>query len=591
MVDKLFISKTILSNIAAAIKGKTGDSSPIKVKNMPTAIQNIPVGSDFQLDSSITGDITLTPPEDVISAKLNHSFTEDSLTGEGIIKNAKIQLYGDDSLLNEATTDDKGECSFKVNSNDYDVVKTVFAGTEHIKGAFKKYAPDYFKAVFYPDPTSSMLWIGQGAVTGKDTLYFQFEDEEKTVYNSDDPIFRENLDVGRPYTYIFTGNILSMDNSLISGDYKELIIPDTLTSQKDSLPRLFANDEDVGIQLENIQLPDNLTELPDEYFMNCKKLQKINLPELITELPTRCFKDCGSLETLISPSNLKIIRTECFKGCTNLLYLEIPNSVEYVGVNQQKDYVEDWISSEQLKYINIPNGLTNLGEYWFGKNSPIEHIVIPANIKTDKYGHAGWERQSLKMLPNLKSVTFRGLSEPSSGDSSINWDDIFDTYDDDRKINVYIPEDADNSYDDLFDDFGDGGQWVKHETPTREKPIYVWNVNDFEDIGELDVYIKYINTAGEEVSEKLLYDSDEHCYIGEGYDTGEYIITCEEEGYVKYTRQVVVNQEYDNIFYFKLDVPAEPIVKVDNYLYKKNYETGDLDYDNAKKYFDNQRPN
>jgi len=93
------------------------------------------------------------------------------------------------------------------------------------------------------------------------------------------------------------------------------------------------------LQIENLRT--GVTKLPGErirelnefgfgVFSDCESLVKINIPEGITELPEQTFAGCKALSNIILPKNLDTIVSHAFSECESLTELVIPHSVKFI---------------------------------------------------------------------------------------------------------------------------------------------------------------------------------------------------------------------------------------------------------------------
>lgn len=126
--------------------------------------------------------------------------------------------------------------------------------------------------------------------------------------------------------------------------------------------------------LEKVLLPSELTELPDNCFMNCSALKEVKIPDNVSTLPMFCFSKCSSL-TDVTMSNVKVISDKAFFGCASLESVKLPDSVETIGnaaFNQ----------CNALKDINLPDGITSMGDRVFQDCPVLESIELPASLKT-----------------------------------------------------------------------------------------------------------------------------------------------------------------------------------------------------------------
>ena len=71
----------------------------------------------------------------------------------------------------------------------------------------------------------------------------------------------------------------------------------------------FANSD-----ITSIIFPENIYSLGNGLFENCKYLKNVQIGQNITEIPERCFLNCGSLENFVLPDNVTIVKIYAFGG-------------------------------------------------------------------------------------------------------------------------------------------------------------------------------------------------------------------------------------------------------------------------------------
>ncbi len=106
--------------------------------------------------------------------------------------------------------------------------------------------------------------------------------------------------------------------------------------------------------LEQLFLPDTLTNLGQHAFQGCMALESIVLPEGILELPPYAFENCANLTHVGLPHTLENVGEYAFFGCGALEMLSLPEGVLEVG-----KYA--FYNCCQLETINIPRNCKSLG--------------------------------------------------------------------------------------------------------------------------------------------------------------------------------------------------------------------------------------
>ena len=105
---------------------------------------------------------------------------------------------------------------------------------------------------------------------------------------------------------------------------EDLYVPDTVTQLGSNVFRDCRG-------LRSIHLPDRLTEIPDYAFYGCHSLKKVVLSDNLTQIGTGAFADCLSLRDPWIPQKLRSIGTRAFYGCRFTKPIFLPPSVEEVG--------------------------------------------------------------------------------------------------------------------------------------------------------------------------------------------------------------------------------------------------------------------
>ena len=86
-----------------------------------------------------------------------------------------------------------------------------------------------------------------------------------------------------------------------------------------------------GNTSDNFTIPDGVTEIPDEAFIDCRNLVSVEIPSSVTRIGNRAFAGCSRLTSVAIPDGVKEIGSDAFRGCTALTSLEIPASVTKIG--------------------------------------------------------------------------------------------------------------------------------------------------------------------------------------------------------------------------------------------------------------------
>ena len=157
--------------------------------------------------------------------------------------------------------------------------------------------------------------------------------------------------------------------------------------------------------IRTIQIPDTVTEIESEVFMNCSHLKEINMSSNITSIGENAFYGCTALKKVEIPYSVETVGSYAFAGCTSLKQAIIPYSVTSIGegvfsgcssivsiVYQAQEaqlpnsFCENCIS---LSYFDFPEHITEIGESAFKGCKSLQSISLPNNV--DTIGHGAYK--------------------------------------------------------------------------------------------------------------------------------------------------------------------------------------------------------
>lgn len=137
------------------------------------------------------------------------------------------------------------------------------------------------------------------------------------------------------------------------------------------------------VNLENIDIPDNVTTIGYCAFFQCTSLNSVIFPDgrKLTTIDDGAFADCENLKNIDIPAGVTSIGIGAFQYCTSLTDIEIPASVTSIGA-----YAFDRctnLSSVTFAGKNAPS----LGEYVFDNCPALTNIYVP-------HGAAGYTAEN-----------------------------------------------------------------------------------------------------------------------------------------------------------------------------------------------------
>ena len=179
---------------------------------------------------------------------------------------------------------------------------------------------------------------------------------------------------------------------------RRVIIPKTVTHIGKGVFKKNSFIEEVIIEGENVTIDE-------EAFSMCTSLKRISLPKSLKVLSNNLFEYCKSLTEIILPDGVTEIGNSVFYGCTSLLSITLPSQVRKIGVNPfadsgvkqiinystcfevengilyPKDKHEIISCVSELKRIEIPTSVKEIGENAFKNCELLEEIIIPSSVE------------------------------------------------------------------------------------------------------------------------------------------------------------------------------------------------------------------
>lgn len=205
---------------------------------------------------------------------------------------------------------------------------------------------------------------------------------------------------------------LNDEDFLYIGDLQELVNLDISEIQLTVLPnKCFAENENI----QNIILPNMLTEIGDQMFFNCRKLQEIIIPQNVTSIGELAFQGTA-ITNIVIPSSVKSIGRQAFHslGLNSLTFA--PNSnlekidksafsaslLPDITIPASVEIIEESAFQRCSHLTNVRfetnSKLTTIKRYAF-KESAITSIEIPASVEYIDYA-------AFKQCQSLTTVTF-----------------------------------------------------------------------------------------------------------------------------------------------------------------------------------------
>ena len=139
-------------------------------------------------------------------------------------------------------------------------------------------------------------------------------------------------------------------------------------------------------------IPEGVTEIRDNAFTDCRKLQKVVLPTTLKTIGKEAFAGCTLLEEVILPEQLIKLEDNAFRGCTSL---------KKVVINSSLPVVKGFKDCASLISVELPEGLVEIGSDAFSSCKSITSLTLPSTVKSISQG-AFSDCENLKeiIIPN-----------------------------------------------------------------------------------------------------------------------------------------------------------------------------------------------
>ncbi len=126
-------------------------------------------------------------------------------------------------------------------------------------------------------------------------------------------------------------------------------------------------------QITSIVLPDSITYIGDNAFMNCYYLAQITLPADLTQIGNYAFYGCSELTAITLPNKTQSIGSYAFAECFSLETIDLPASLTEIGT--YAFYRCTWLTG-----ITVPAGVSEIGAYAFSDCTSLETAVLSKGI-------------------------------------------------------------------------------------------------------------------------------------------------------------------------------------------------------------------
>lgn len=191
-------------------------------------------------------------------------------------------------------------------------------------------------------------------------------------------------------------------------------IPDSVTTIE-SLA--FAHSQNI----EEIQLGNSVESIGYCAFLNCPKLKKINFPDSLTTIEDRAFDHCLNLLKIHIPANLTSLGKQLFTECQSLNKITVDSENKVYDSRNDCNAVIITDTNTLLFGSNntvIPDTVTEIASLAFYGRSGITEITIPDSV-TKICSYAFYDCNNLKDI--TISAAVRTIDEKAIGIIGPDW--------------------------------------------------------------------------------------------------------------------------------------------------------------------------
>ena len=186
-------------------------------------------------------------------------------------------------------------------------------------------------------------------------------------------------------------NITEIPNSMLSGCGRltSVSIPENVT--------VIGDEAFYSCGIRNLEFPDKITTIGNLAFYNCNSLSRLeNLPNKLQIIKAYAFSDCDNLYSVSLPDGTSV-ENNAFAYCERLTSFSFPSNAEFIGdgiltgctalydvqfgTGMFSIPSESFYGCENLKSIEVPEGITSIKDYAF-YSSGLTNIKLPSTLKS-----------------------------------------------------------------------------------------------------------------------------------------------------------------------------------------------------------------
>ncbi len=145
-------------------------------------------------------------------------------------------------------------------------------------------------------------------------------------------------------------------------------IPRSLTSAS-----IYNNAGPFGTSLQKVTFAEKTRTIAANLFYGCIGLEEVSLPDTLSELEDAAFRGCTSLRELILPDTMSLIGEGAFYGCTALQDVALPEHIEEIGAGA-------FYGCVGIEAVSLPEDLQTLGNGAFENCTSLKTVTFSPDI-------------------------------------------------------------------------------------------------------------------------------------------------------------------------------------------------------------------
>ena len=130
--------------------------------------------------------------------------------------------------------------------------------------------------------------------------------------------------------------------------------------------------------IEEIELPEGITEVPEFMCESCRKLKKVVLPSTVEEIKGGAFNCCSQLEEINLPESIESIEEGVFRYTECLKHVKLPSQIRYIS--------SELFYCSGIEEIDIHKNISDIGHWAFWGCNHLKRLVIPETVESISYG-------------------------------------------------------------------------------------------------------------------------------------------------------------------------------------------------------------